>query len=243
MDVRDVHFLVIIHAHQRGREPGDLGLFGDHQRDRLAAEPDPVVIERPEWRTLRGRLVLVGVVRARHARPVLVREHINHACDGERIAWINARDTALGDGGGNNAGMRKAGCIELAGIFRDAGDLGVAVDAGYSAADIRRHGAHRILLSDCDWGVPVAAWVSARTIARRARSILKALCSKPLASRSTKSAARENVASMAGCPRSAASAAKSRHGLCATPPSARRASPILFPSSSSAAATDTSAKA
>ena len=38
-------------------------------------------------------------------------------------------------------------------------------------------------------------------------------------------------------------AAASRHGLCATPPSARRASLIAFPSSSSAAAIDTSANA
>src|SRR3981189_1704041 len=38
-------------------------------------------------------------------------------------------------------------------------------------------------------------------------------------------------------------AAGSPPGLCATPPSARRASLIVFPASSSTAATDTSAKA
>ena len=38
-----------------------------------------------------------------------------------------------------------------------------------------------------DWtcGVPFAACVSVRTMARRASSILKALCAKPLASRSS----------------------------------------------------------
>src|SRR5262249_33439334 len=37
--------------------------------------------------------------------------------------------------------------------------------------------AHTTLLSDCDCGVPFAAWVSARTMPRRARSILKVLYS------------------------------------------------------------------
>src|SRR6202521_4194651 len=50
-------------------------------------------------------------------------------------------------------------------------------------------------------------------MARRARSILKALCSKPLASRSKKSAARVNVVWLAACPRSAVSADGSRQGL------------------------------
>ena len=39
-------------------------------------------------------------------------------------------------------------------------------------------------------GVPFAAWVRARIIVRRARSTLKVLCAKPLASRSSRSAAR-----------------------------------------------------
>src|ERR1700730_15182755 len=92
--------------------------------------------------------------------------------------------------------MREADRIELAGIFCCAGDLAAAIDAGCGGADVGRHGpapAHRIFLLDCDCGVPAAACVSARTMARRARSILKALRSKPLASRSKRSAARVNV--------------------------------------------------
>ena len=39
MQIRDVRFFVVFHADQRCREARDLRLFGDHQRDRLAAEP------------------------------------------------------------------------------------------------------------------------------------------------------------------------------------------------------------
>src|SRR5262245_58248188 len=110
--------------------------------------------------------------------------------------------------------MREAWNVELRGIFGSAGDLGDAVDAGGWGADVFLHGdAQAIFLWDCDCGVPRAAWLSARTMARRARSILKVLWPKPRASRRTRSAARANVASSAFCPRSAASACRFRHGL------------------------------
>ena len=57
------------------------------------------------------------------------------------------------------------------------------------------HG-HAIFLFDCDWGVPFAACVNVRTIARRARSILKALCFSPFAARRNTSAARLKFASL-----------------------------------------------
>src|SRR6516162_6109995 len=177
---------------------------------------------------------------------MLMRQHIDYAFNGKRRARVDARDAALGDGRCDATDVDAPGGIELAGVFRGAGNLGAAIDAGCGGADVSRHEpapAHRIFLLDCDCGVPAAACVSARTMARRARSILKALCSKPLASRSKTSPARVNVDWLAACPRSSASADGSRQGLCATAPSARRASLIVFPSSSSAAATDTSAKA
>ena len=77
-----------------------------------------------------------------------------------------------------------SGSVELTRIFCRACDFCDAVDAGCSAADIGCHGdAHAIFLFDCDCGVPRAAWDRARMIVRRARSILKSLCPKPLASR------------------------------------------------------------
>ena len=242
MDVRDVRFLCVLHANQRCREASNLWLFGDHKCDRLKAEPDPVVVERPERRTFGSRLVVIGAVITRHRRAILMCEHIDHACNGKRIAGVDARDAAPGYSRGNDTGMGEAGDFELAGIFCGAGDLGAAINAGRGGADVSRHGparlifrlrrdrdlpravgagaisqrpqrdralehaatadiarhggspGHRIFLSDCDCGVPAAACVNARTTARRAKSILKALCSNPLASRSSRSAARANVA-------------------------------------------------
>ena len=90
------------------------------------------------------------------------------------------------------------------------------------------HGAsvYLIRLSACDCGFAAAACIKARTMPRRASSILKSLRPKLRASRSTVSAARSKLSRVAGAPLSSASTCGSRHGLCATPPSARRASLI-----------------
>src|SRR3954469_22584727 len=238
MDVRDVRFLCVLHANQRCREASNLWLFGDHKCDRLKAEPDPVVVKRPERRTFGSRLVVIGAVITRYRRAILMCQHIDYACNGKRIAGVDAPDAAPGYSRGNDTGMGKAGDFELAGIFRGAGDLGAAINAGRGSADISCHGparlilrlrrdrdlpravgasaisqrpqrdralqhaatadiarhsgslGHRIFLSDCDCGTPAAACANARTTARRAKSILKALCSNSLASRSSRSAAR-----------------------------------------------------
>src|SRR5215475_13423027 len=97
--------------------------------------------------------------------------------------------------------MGEAGRIELAGVFRSTRNLGATVDTGCVGADVSGHWrvpAQRIFLLDCDCGVPAAACVSARTMARRARSILNALCAKALAPCSNTSAARTKAASPAG---------------------------------------------
>ena len=78
--------------------------------------------------------------------------------------------------------------------------------------------------------VGLRLWGALRCLRQRtddspgARSILKALCWNPLASRSTTLAARTNVDWSAFSPRSSASDDGSRQGLCATPPSASRSS-------------------
>ena len=40
-----------------------------------------------------------------------MREHIDDACNGKRLARVDARDAALGDGGGNDAGMGEVGGV------------------------------------------------------------------------------------------------------------------------------------
>lgn len=45
--VRQMRRRLVFDADERSGEAGDLRLFGDHQRGRLAAEQDAVVVERP----------------------------------------------------------------------------------------------------------------------------------------------------------------------------------------------------
>src|SRR6516164_819215 len=141
-----------------------------------------------------------------------MRENVEHAFDAQRLAHVDARDAAFGDRRRDDGRVGKAVDIMFAGIFGGARHLGMTIDAGGGCADIG-HGAHRTFLEDWDCGVARAAWVRARTTARRARSILKALCARPLASRSNASAACMNASRFAVCPRSNASTPRSRQGL------------------------------
>ncbi len=176
--VRDVRLFLVVHPDQRGCKAGDLRGFRDDKRDRLAAEHDPVAVERPERRPNRSHLILVSFIVVRHARAVLVRNHVDNALDAQGGASLDPGDAALRDRRRDDAPVRKPGDIELGGVFRGAGDLGDAVDAGGGSADVLCHGdAQTIFLDDCDCGVPRAAWESARTMQRRARSILNMLCS------------------------------------------------------------------
>ena len=177
MHIRNVRVRLVLHPHQRCRETRDLRRFGDDERDRLAAEHDPAVVERPERRS-RGRYVIfISLIVVRHRRTILMRQHVEHALDAHRGAEIDARDAALRDCRGYNAAVNKARHVELGGVFGGAGDLREAVDPGCGCADVMRHGrAQAIFLDDCDCGVPRAACVSAREMQRRARSILKLLC-------------------------------------------------------------------
>ena len=90
--------------------------------------------------------------------------------------------------------------------------------------------------------VRAPAVCKARSVARCVSSILKPLWASGRASANDLAIAdfSESLSS-SEAPRSAASAAVRRHGLCATPPTARRADSILLPLIDTAAATDTSA--
>src|SRR6185369_6836190 len=122
---------------------------------------------------------------------------------------------------------------DLGGVARGAGDLVRPVDAVDRHADY----GHDAPPSACD---PVAS-ASARTIARRANSTLKALPERVTAGASSARAAASNDSGVAGAPRSAASAARARHGLVPTPPSARRTSVTVPLPTSIAVQTETRA--
>src|SRR5262249_57036260 len=76
-----------------------------------------------------------------------VSEDIDHPIDTLRLARVDAPDTAPSDARSDNAAVGEAICVEFAGIFRCAGDLGAAVDAGCRGADIGTHGFARLVFS------------------------------------------------------------------------------------------------
>ena len=97
--------------------------------------------------------------------------------------------------------MGQAGDIELAGILRRAGDLGAAVDAGGRTFRCKVSWRSPAFLAGLRPAASLAPPASSvRTMARRARSILKALCPKPLASRSSTSAALREGGPVGGLP-------------------------------------------
>ena len=98
MEIGNEGFLLVFDAHQGGREARDFPLLGEHQRDRLPAEHDLVVVERTERRAVfRRHIVLVRGRLVGHARPIFVREHVEYAFDAQRVAGVDARDAAFGD--------------------------------------------------------------------------------------------------------------------------------------------------
>ena len=61
---------------------------------------------------------------------MLVREHVEHAVDRQRIRGMNALDPSFGNGGRNHDTMREAGHVVFGGVFRKSGNLRASVDAG-----------------------------------------------------------------------------------------------------------------
>src|SRR5215213_5377235 len=106
-----------------------------------------------------------------------MREHVDHAVDAQGIARVDARDPALGDGGRDDAAVGEVGRADVGRVLRRAGDLRRTVDAGRCGAYVS-HDGHRIFLVDWLCGVLPTACANARSMARWAKSILKALCAK-----------------------------------------------------------------
>ena len=94
-----MRLLLILDAYERSGKPGDLEFLRHDQGHRLTVEENFVIVERTERRPGRRDLVLILFVRRGERGPMLVREHVEHACDRKRIPDINAFDPALGDGG------------------------------------------------------------------------------------------------------------------------------------------------
>ncbi len=82
LQIGDGLLFLVFDAHQRGGEAGDFPFLGHHQRDRLTAEHDLVVIEwTKRLAVFRSDVILVGFRFAGHARTVLMGQHVKHAFD------------------------------------------------------------------------------------------------------------------------------------------------------------------
>ena len=71
VQIGDVRLLLVLDPDQRGGDTRGFPIFSQHQRDRLSAEKDPVIVKRAIGRAFLGRdIVLVGVVLVGHRRPI-----------------------------------------------------------------------------------------------------------------------------------------------------------------------------
>src|SRR5262249_42406464 len=238
---------LIAHGDQAGGLAGYLQRLGDDGGDKLSVVDHGVGLKDRQIRR-RGRKS--RVLDRGEARGVLVREHGEDAGQCLRLARVNGEDPPLCDRAlyWDDVG-HMFDCV-LVGIFRSAGHLRRTIDsvprdtdgAGGAGRYLHLKG-HACASSSAESVALSSSSSSVRTMTLRASGTLKALPGSGTASASSASAARRNDSSVAGAPRSAASAFQARHGLCATPPSARRTSRTRPSATSSAAATETRAKA
>src|SRR6266849_7981282 len=177
------------------------------------------------------------IIKRRETWRILVRKHGDDARKRTRGAGVDRHDAAPGDRALHRERVRHAFDRVLEGVGRCAGDLLWTIDAVQRRANGSYGEVHHRFSS---FSVRSS---SVRTRTLRASGTLNALSRSGRASTSSAPAARRNVSSVAGAPRSAASALVARHGTCATPPKAMRASRTRSSARSMAAATETSANA
>src|ERR1700680_2821907 len=253
-------------AYERRRVVSLLLRLRENDGDGLSVPVDEVVLHDREivaTYRLGGRPMKR---RPLQVRRVAVRHHQHNTDGGLGRACVERRDPAL-----RNRAVRKRAVDHSFNrkLSREAG-VALHLDRAVKARNRRanqtmlvldkrvgvrawhpgvRRELHR-LCQDCHGGVfddahaPISiSSPSTATIVRFASSTLKALSRRGAASASSASAAARKLSGAGRRPLSAASAFQARHGLWATPPSASRTSFTVSPSSSSAAATATRAKA
>lgn len=172
-----------IDAQQRARVAGQFQAPCQDQGKGLAAVQDAVVEQRAEGFAFGGIGVLVGLVVARHRRPVQVIQYRDHPGYRQGRRTVYAAHPAAGDVAADHAAVEQVGGRIFGGVASLAGDLGWPVDAIQGLPGAVWQAAH--------WPIP-PEWASssARTMALRANPILKALWASGLASRSSASAKR-----------------------------------------------------
>src|SRR5207237_9830365 len=182
-------------------------------RDLLAVVVHDVVLQERE-RTSRGRLDR-RLATLWQLRRVEVRDYEQHAWRLLRPARIERDDGAFGDRALHDHGVRETRQLKLCRVARLAGDLERPVGPIDGLGD----DAHAMPPAVC----------TARTMARCASSTLNAMSRYGRAPSTAAAAAWRSTSAFSGCPARSASLCVARQGLCATPPSARRAARIVLP--------------
>src|SRR6266567_1991511 len=172
-----------------------------------------------------------SIIQRCKARRIFVREHGDDTRKPTRGARVDRPNPTPGNRTLNRERIRHAFDRVLESICCRASDLLGTIDAvqrcAYGSYGETQH-----------WSSSSMRSSSVRTRMLRASWTLNALSRSGRAS-----AAWRNVSSVASAPRSVTSACVARHGKCATPPKAMRASRTMPSATSSAAATETSANA
>ena len=119
----------VFDRHQAGGVARGFQSFGHHQRHRLRAEGDLVVVQGAEWRAGWRHLVRVVHVEERQFRAVVVGDDVDHAGDVAGGRFVDGDDAALGDGAGDDPAIQHIGRKMFGRVARGAGDLVDAVDA------------------------------------------------------------------------------------------------------------------
>src|SRR5579864_9720215 len=225
----DIMWLLFIPDHDEfSRLPRNLQGLGDDGRHELTAVRDGLGLEHGQF----------GIVNRCKLWGILVREHGDDAGQRTRGTRVDRADSALGDRALDREDVRDVVNRVFIGIFCRTGDLLNPVETVERRAGRARY---EVILHRCFSSSVRSSSVRTRTFL--ASGTLNALPGRGCASASSASAARPNISSVAGAPRSTASAFVARQGLGATPPSAMRTSRTTPPSTLRAAASETSAKA
>ena len=225
----DIMWLLFIPDHDEFSSlPRHLQGLGDDGRHELTAVRDGLGLEYGQF----------GIVNRCKLWGILVREHGDDTGQRTRGTRVDRHDSAPGDRAQHREDIGRSFDRILVGICCRAGDLRNPVETVERRAG---RAGYEVIFHRC-FSSPVKS-SSVRTRVLRASGTLNALPGKGCASVNSASAARPNTSSVAGAPRSTASAFVARQGLSATPPSAMRTSRTTPSVTSSAAATETSAKA
>jgi len=130
-----VRLLAVLDADQRACVAGQLEVFRHHQCQRLPAVQHAVIEQWAKGRAFGRVCVAVVIVVTGNPRTVGMVQHGDDAGYLERLAAVDAKHPATGDGAADDAAMQQAGVGVFAGIASLPGDLCQAIDTVYGLAD------------------------------------------------------------------------------------------------------------